>query len=49
MTIRELIEELQDRLEYDPECGNLAVNGLDEIIIQDRNGRDWYVSLEAVE
>ena len=49
MTVIELIKELQDRLEYDPECANLAVNGLDNIIIQDRNGRDFYVSLEAVE
>jgi len=49
MTVRELIEELQARLEYDPECANLAVNGLHEIIIQDRNGNDFYVSLEAAE
>jgi hypothetical protein len=49
MTIRELIEELQARLEYDPECADLAVNGLHEIIIQDSNGRDFYVCLEAAE
>lgn len=49
MTVIELLKELQDRLEDYPELADQTINGLDDIIIQDRNGCDFYVSLEAAE
>ena len=49
MTVRELRDALSARLKYDKELADLGVNSGDGLIIQDKEGDEVYVILEAAE
>jgi hypothetical protein len=47
MTVRDLYLALSARIKHDPEVADFSVNFDDGLVIQDRDGVDWYISLEA--
>ena len=49
MTVRDLRNALSARMKYDKEVADFSVNFDDGLIIQDNDGVDWYITLEAAE
>ena len=49
MTVRDLRNALSARMKYDKEIAEFSVNFDDGLIIQDNDGVDWYITLEAAE
>jgi hypothetical protein len=49
MTLNELFRDLQSRLEDYPELGNQTINGIEDDIVINHNGKDYYLSLEDAE
>ena len=49
MTVRDLRNALSERMKYDKEVADFSVNFDDGLIIQDNDGVDWYITLEAAE
>jgi hypothetical protein len=48
MTVRDLRDALSARLKYDKEIADFSVNFDDGLIIQDNDGVDYCIILEAV-
>ena len=49
MTVRDLRDALSARIKYDKAVADFSVNFDDGLIIQDNDGVDWYITLEAAE
>lgn len=47
MTVRELRDALSARIDSDEAGADFSVNFDDGVIIPDKDGVDWYITLEA--
>lgn len=47
MTVRDLRDALTARIAHDEEVADFSVNFDDGLVIQDLDGVDWYITLEA--
>jgi len=49
MTLLDLLQQLQSRLEDYPELGCQVINSIDDDVVVTHNGKDYYLALESAE